>query len=290
MRHLRSAAPLLHVIAAVLAAALVLALAACAEVRRERGRAEAERIAAAAGMAAQLVAADPFTLLSYRRIAPGRGGRLVVYFEGDGLAWINRGQISDNPTPGDPLALRLAAADDAPSVLYLARPCQFVMGGDARNCAPKYWSEARFSEEVVAASSHAVDTAMAAAGARELELVGYSGGGVLATLVAARRGDVARVITIAANLDVAFWTAYHKVSPLSQSLDPAQFPAALAEVRQIAFVGGRDEVVPPAVIDHYRAALPAKAPLTILPQAEFSHDCCWVEAWPALLKEARALP
>ncbi len=279
-----------HLASALIAAELALGLAGCAAARREQALAEAERIAAPHGLKRQLIPAGDFTLLSYQRLSPAGDDRLVVYLEGDGLAWINRGQISDDPTPEDPLALRLAAADDAASVLYLARPCQFVMASHPRNCAPRYWSTARYSEEVVASAGRAIDLVEAAAGKRKLELVGYSGGGVLAALLAARRDDVVRVIAVAADLDLPSWTAYHHLTPLAESLNPTDFAARLARVPQVIFLGERDDVVPPSVVQHYRSALPASAPIAIVPLAGFSHDCCWVEAWPALLRKARALP
>ena len=262
----------------------------CTALRHDAALDEAARIAAAGGLSPRVIAAGRFDLTAYQRLGAGGGGKLVVYIEGDGLAWINRGQLSDDPTPSDPVALRFAAQDDAADVLYLARPCQYVTGASARNCAPRYWSEARFAPEVVEAADRAVALVKAEAGQARIELVGYSGGGVLATLLAARRNDVVRVITVAANLDLPSWTAYHHVTPLSQSLNPTDAAAALAKVPQVILVGTRDEVVPPALIERYRAALPADAPIAIVPVAGFSHECCWSERWPALLREARALP
>jgi pimeloyl-ACP methyl ester carboxylesterase len=269
--------------AATLAA--LLALAGCSAIEADWTRAEAARIAAAAGFQAAPVEAGRFTLASYRRI--GAGDKLVVYIEGDGLAFISRTQVSANPTPSDPIALRLATEDDAPSVLYLARPCQFVTGPEARNCEPQYWTSARYAESVIDGFSHAIDGVERATGKRHLELIGYSGGGVVATLLAARRGDVDRVITVAANLDLAAWTNYHRITPLA-SLNPADFADRLSHVPQVMFVGARDEVVPLAVTQSYRAALAAGAPVVIRPVADYSHGCCWEKTWPELLREARA--
>jgi hypothetical protein len=269
----------------VVTATLALAaLAACTEIAADWTRDEADRIAAAAGMKAELIDAGRFTLAGWERI--GAGDTLAVYIEGDGLAWITRTQVSDNPTPSDPVALRLAAEDDSPSVLYLARPCQFVTGAAARNCDRRYWSGARYAEPVIAAFDRAIDRVVAATHKRRLELIGYSGGGVVATLLAARRDDVARVVTVAANLDTAAWTSYHRVAPLA-SVNPADLADRLNHVPQVLFIGGKDEVVPRAVTDSYRAALAADAPVTIDWLADFSHGCCWAEAWPQLLREAR---
>jgi esterase/lipase len=49
----------------------------------------------------------------------------------------------------------------------------------------------------------AVTALKRASGASRLRLVGYSGGGVMAMLLAARRDDVAQVVTIAAPLRLA---------------------------------------------------------------------------------------
>ncbi len=250
---------------------------------------EAKRIAQSSELSFRLVDAGPFRLASYAKLEAGAGDSLVVYIEGDGRAWITRTRPSDDPTPGDPLALRLAARDDASDVVYLARPCQFVSGPDRRSCDPKYWSIARYSAEVVAGMNRAVDAMMAAAGKSRLELIGYSGGGAVATLIAAQRRDVIRVVTVAADLDTAFWTATQHVTPLLQSLNPADFSAELAQTPQIAFLGGRDTIVPPAVAEHYAARFPRGAPVSLQVLPDFDHSCCWVEAWPELLRRARRL-
>jgi pimeloyl-ACP methyl ester carboxylesterase len=273
--------------AVALTAALSCGLAGCAALRTGASRDEADRIARSGGLSAQLIDAGYFALAAYQRIGPTRGDTLVVYIEGDGLAWINRGQPSDDPTPTDPVSLRLAAKDDASTVLYLARPCQFVA---ARNCEPRYWAEARYAREVVESMDRAIGFAKEAAGERKVELIGYSGGGVLATLVAARRADVSRVITIAANLDLGAWTTFHHVSPLSESLDPSDYAALLARVPQIIFVGDQDEVVPRSIVDRYRERLPLEAPVKVIAVPGYTHDCCWAEAWPSLVRAARASP
>ncbi len=51
----------------------------------------------------------------------------------------------------------------------------------------------------------------------KLQLIGYSGGGAVVTLVASQRSDVISLVTIAGNLDHQTWTKHHKVSPLTGS-------------------------------------------------------------------------
>jgi len=52
----------------------------------------------------------------------------------------------------------------------------------------------------------------------QIQLIGYSGGGATAALIAARRDDISRLITVAGNLDHDKWTQLHTITPLTHSL------------------------------------------------------------------------
>ena len=262
--------------------ALCLLLAGCLALRRERAAAIAE----AAGFRAREFDAGAFVLAGFERGTPARGGTLTVYLEGDGRAWVSRTQLAEDPTPSDPLALRLAAVDPAPAILYLARPCQYVEGAAARHCTPFYWSSGRLAPEVVDAAIRAIDAAMAESGAASVELLGYSGGGALAVLIAARRRDVLRVVTIAADLDLAAWTHHHGVTPMRGSLDPVAEAARVAALPQLHYVGADDEIVPPSIVEGFRRAAGLSADrLVVVPG--YTHNCCWAETWPDLVARAR---
>jgi hypothetical protein len=257
-------------------------LAACVASRRD----DAAAIARDAGLVARRFDGGPFVLAGWQRPGKAEGGTLRVYLEGDGRAWINRGRIADNPTPDDPVALRLAAADPARAVLYLARPCQYVEGSDLRRCTPLYWSSGRFAPDVVAATTGVIDRVKLESDATQIELVGYSGGGVLALLVASRRHDVSGLITVAAPLDTEAWTRLHGVSPLSASLAPMSVARDLALLSQVHFVGGEDDVVPPAIVESYRRASGDSADIHVVPIVGYTHICCWAAQWPELLDQA----
>ncbi|MFC3229789.1 alpha/beta hydrolase [Marinibaculum pumilum] len=287
MTHLRRAA-------AAVAALLVLAGCAGASEPPAPRRADPSRLAAAAeiagagGLQPLEVPAPPFRLLAYARVAEPPPPALAVYLEGDGLAWESRTRLSADPTPRNPLGLRLAAADPAPSVAWLARPCQYRLRlADGAACPPAYWSGGRFAPETVAAMNRAVDRLKARAGTPLVQLIGYSGGGGLAVLMAAARDDVAALVTVAGNLDHRAWTAHHRVTPLAASLNPADAAAALADVPQLHLVGAVDDVVPRLVADSYLGRLPAEAPGALLVVAGQGHDCCWAETWPATVGQAR---
>lgn len=225
-----------------------------------------------------------FTLAAYLPAQPHKAGTLTVYIEGDGLAWISRSQASQNPTPGNPTALELALRHPDSAVAYLARPCQFVDGADARHCNSSYWTDKRFAPEVVASIDEAVQQLKTQAGALRVSLVGFSGGGAVAALVAAGRDDIKTLITVAGNLDTQAWTQYHHVPPLAGSLNPADAWRALQDVPQIHFIGADDRVINEETIGPYLRRFPAGHRPELRLVRGMGHHCCWVQQWPALVR------
>lgn len=179
-----------------------------------------------------------------------------------------------------PVALKLALKDQN-DVVYLGRPCQYV---ESEKCSQKYWTSARFGPEVVASINHAVSLVKAQRGARQLILVGYSGGGAVAALVAARRDDVIRLVTVAGNLDPQKWTQQLNVSPLTGSLNPADYWRELLNISQLHLVGANDVSVSLLVAKSYQARFPEKKKPQIKVVEDFDHLCCWAERWPELME------
>jgi len=203
-----------------------------------------------------------------------------VYIEGDGLAWLTRSQPSQDPTPRDPLALRLALAHAGRAAVYLARPCQFAPAAGPA-CPRRYWTSHRFAPEVIAATGRAVDALRRRAGATRLVLVGYSGGGAVAALVAARRDDVELLVTLAGNLDHRAWSAHHRVTPLAGSLSPADEIEALRRVRQVHLVGSDDTRVPASLVLDFVARFPPAERPRVEVEPATDHARGWLELWPA---------
>ena len=262
--------------------ALAAMLAACGHSGVGRD-ATAATIAQTAGLEPVASKGATFDLLIYRR-DDGKPGPLFVYIEGDGLAYLDQRTPSSDPTPVDPLALRLAAADPGPAVVYIGRPCQFAAGRGDPRCQVRDWTTARFGARVVAALDDAIGREHARDPARPLVLVGYSGGGVAAALVAARRRDVALLITIAAPLDVADWTRRLGLSPLDGSELPLDHVGRLSKLRVVAYAGQKDKVVPVASIASAVEKFGASAKLIVVP--DFDHRCCWVRDWLPLREVA----
>ncbi|MDD2967214.1 MAG: hypothetical protein PHN64_07020 [Desulfovibrionaceae bacterium] len=255
-------------------------LAGCAG--RGDGRAEAEQLAQSHGLRHCLFQTENFALFGLLRA--GTGSILRVYIEGDGRAWLTRTRPSTDPTPQNPVALRLAVADPSrDTVLYLARPCQFVQGADRRQCARRFWTNARFAENVIASLNEAISTAKAQAGAKQVALFGYSGGGGAAVLLAARRSDVVFLATVAGNVHSAAWTQHHKVSPLVGSLEPFDAASAVRGIAQWHISGAEDDIMPPALSQQFCQKVGAAAHCQTI--AHMRHDGAWQEHWlpPAVL-------
>ena len=234
------------------------------------------------------IEAPPFLLTAFLKGRRTPGEDLVVVIEGDGYAFVNSTQPSNDPTPQDPVGLEIAVADPAPRILALARPCQYLTE-DRRGCEDiRYWTTHRFAPEVIAAVGQAIDLAKSAVLAGKVYLVGYSGGGALAVLAAAGRDDVAGLVTVAAPLDLAAWIAHHGLTPMSGSRDPAEVAAAVARIPQVHLAGSRDRTVPPQIVQDFVNRLPAGAPVRFV-LVNVDHGCCWAERWPGL-RDSLPLP
>jgi hypothetical protein len=245
-----------------------------------------EMEAARLGFDKQVVRGDGFDHVVYQRAGEldRSSGRLHVYLEGDGTPWRTRTEASQDPTPRNPLTLRLMAQDDAPA-LYLGRPCYFGLARSS-GCHPGLWTHRRYGPKVVDSMAAALSRLLAPIPETELWLIGYSGGGTLAMLLAERFPQTSAIITVAGNLDVGRWTDHHKYTPLVGSLDPARRPP-LRGVKQVHFVGGRDSTVPPKITRAFVGRQGVN--VFLIEYAEFDHRCCWESVWPILLDRSDSI-
>ena len=234
-----------------------------------------QQLAADYGFSSSVERGAPFLHQLFFR--PGEGDRLHVYIEGDGRPWLSPGRIALDPTGRRQLMLELAALDPAP-VLFLGRPC--YLGVADPRCTPEWWTFLRYSESVVASMNAVLERR--GQNYSGLSLFGFSGGGTLAMLLAARREDVLMLVTLAGNLDIDAWIRYHDYTPLTGSLNPALQPPLPAAVRQYHLLGERDENITREMIEPV-IATQGDAELRMLPG--YDHRCCWGESWPRVLVE-----
>lgn len=206
------------------------------------------------------------------------GPVLTVVFEGDGAAHDAKGRPTNDPTPKTLVGLDIARRwpGDGPRA-WVGRLCQYVRDQDPA-CSQADWTVGRFSEAAVAAADAAVDTLKARTGADRVVLAGWSGGGVIAVLVAQRRGDVAGVATFAAPLDLAAWTSGQGLTPLSGSHDPAAEGWRAPPPPQVHMLGAFDPTVPAKAGQvAARRLAGANGEVVVMPE---EHACCWARRAP----------
>lgn len=189
----------------------------------------------------------------------GQHQHLQVFIEGDGHAFVTSSRASTDPTPSKPVILQLALSERS---AYLGRPCQYVTNS---HCKPSEWTDRRFSQSALESMSGALDVLKSSAGAESLDLVGYSGGGAMALLLAATREDVSSVQTIAGNVAPTFWASSKGFTPLTGSLDPLAYREKLAGIPQRHLVGDSDKVITRAVVTSYLQALPHSRCAEVVP-------------------------
>lgn len=228
----------------------------------------ADRVAHPAWMIKRPIPASPFLLTSYERMHE-RHAPAHIYIEGEGATWTLNGDAPKNPTPQNPVALHMASKDLVDNIAYIARPCQYTGMLDPDSaCDPALWTDGQFTPEVLAAYNKAIDDIKAHYDITNLHLIGFSGGGVIAAMLAEQRKDVLSLRTVASPLD--------QVEPIN---------AALRNMPQHHFIGGQDQVVSPAPLHSYlqRLGETGCADYTFIQEAE--HEKGWVDKWPELLEK-----
>ena len=213
----------------------------------------------------------------------GRESDLTIYIEGDGAHWLLQMAPPPNPTPRKSLVVSLATQDQSPFILYLARPCQYIDIAQFKDCDPSVWTEGRFSPAVIQLANDVIDKVLLDLPKVRLNLVGHSGGGTLATLLAAKRSDVRCLVTLAAPLDIAAWTQSVSVGPLRLSNNPADPNIQLKNTRQTHFFGENDAIVKKESIGNYRN-FSDKTDFIVI--SGFDHTKAWAEQWPMLQKKS----
>jgi pimeloyl-ACP methyl ester carboxylesterase len=240
-------------------------------------------IANAAGFESKVFQTQTFRIAGFQKVRSSNGN-IVVYIEGDGFAWVDRYTISENPTPINPVALKLATLDLSQHVVHLARPCQYVDTVKERSCDKRAWTSHRFSKGVIDSYSDILDEISSSNGSVTFHLVGFSGGGAVAALLASQRSDVASLRTIAGNLDHVRLNKTRKVSQLTGSLDPMKGSLNLRSIPQIHYSGTNDKTVPSWVARSFAAAVGNGSCVQVINVRNVDHMDGWENIWRSAYK------
>lgn len=244
----------------------------------------ADAIAIDARMVRRIVAGDGFRHVVYEA-GGSAAGPMWIYLEGDGMPWLTDGVPARDPTPASLVALEMMARGPRPA-FYLGRPCYFEVNRDS-GCAPHVWTHARFGSAVVRSLETAIGRLRDESSSpdRPIVLVGFSGGGTLAALLAARLPRVCALVTMASPLDIDEWAAQHDYSRLAESRNPAAEPALPSQIRQLHY-RGRDDAIVAATngADYFRRNRGSVLQVLDTPR----HGREWVEVWSDVLRQQQA--
>lgn len=203
---------------------------------------------------------------------------LHIYLDGDGTPWI-AGRPSNDPTPRNPMVLKLMAQDKS-SAVYLGRPCYHGVKSD--NCSSHYWLEDRYSQAVIDSLVNVVKQLLEQGGYEKVSWFGHSGGGVLAVLLASRLSQkTIALVTVAANLDLDAWAVYYGHDYVSGSLNPMSLSPLPRSIYQRHYAGKNDTVVPPLLMGQAVKHLGSELILI----DNYDHVCCWEQIWPTILDD-----
>ncbi len=235
-------------------------------------QAEAERL----GFKRLELNAEGFALSAFYQPGLAKGKRLHVYLEGDGRPWEQGVVPAADPTTRQALMLSLMAIDTAPA-LYLGRPCYNGHADDV-GCDSRLWTHARYGQQVIAAMSAALQNFSQQQGYDELLLLGHSGGGSLALLLAECLPQTQAVVTLAVNYDIDLWADHHGYQRLTSSENPAKH--LNNGIPEWHFLAEQDRTVPPALILKALQHRPHSV-VEIIPGIDHQHG--WQRIWPQIL-------
>lgn len=272
-------------------------------------RQNADNLATIGNFRKNWIKTKDFHFLTYQKIND-RSQPLHLYIEGDGKSYLTRTQVSPDPTPQNPLALKLALLDSHPNVVYLARPCQYTEPGLDKACVDAIWTHLRFSEPVIMAMNEAVSNIVQQnfsdhrefeklskakkqnKAEKQITLIGFSGGAAIATLLAARRTDIQKLITVAGDLDHQRMSEFHNTTPLdSACLNPKDYAKKLAQLPQHHLAGEKDTIVPAFISEEFvndaLSALRGKNRIKRTLVKNTTHHEGWEQMWPELIKQCQ---
>lgn len=234
-----------------------------------------QQLAAGAGLHSQWLDTGAYRHLVIANPHPDR--HLRIYIEGDGLPWVRGRRVAVDPTPGNPLLLRLML-DDEHAALYLGRPCYFGTA-TSHPCEPSVWTSRRYGDSVVRSMCEAANRLSSERGALSVGLIGYSGGGAIAVAMQGCTRNLRSIITIAGNLDVDAWTKHHGYTPLERPAESRTPGAGAVGVTEIHWQCSADESIPPAITDRYFDRHPQAIRMIV---DDCSHDSGWEQYLPRI--------
>lgn len=227
------------------------------------------------------ITAGQFKLTVFSRIQDANQP-INVYIDGGIGGFVPAGPPGITSKPDENLTLRLAMLDPSDNVVFISRPCQFGISDPA--CLDSAWENGRMAKLIYASIRRALDHVLAVVPHTRLNLVGYSGGGAIAALLAADRRDVVSLRTLAGNLDPDGNGQLHGVEPQNDFIDSMQIAPRIAFLPQEHFVGDMDVFIPEKIAKNFLKTMGSSLCAKITTVQGATHRSGWENAWKIHVK------
>lgn len=243
----------------------------------------ARRIAMPVFMYHRIINSQPFEIKAFERVH--QEGEIAHLYIAEGNGPWNTETRALDPTPKNPVSLKLASKDGYENVIYLGQPCQYLSSFDGTQCDKKYWTTHNFSPEIIDAYNSAIEEIKVRYRIPEFHIMGHDTGGTIATILAATRGDILSLRTVNGVLDTDAYANIHGFESSESSINPAYLADKLKYVPQRHFVGRDDRKGANAVHHSYEQNIKDQNCLSVTFVDDATHDDGWESRWPTMMNE-----
>lgn len=179
------------------------------------------------------------------------------------------------------VALDMAHTQPEGVSMFIQWPCQQI-SADNSECKSIFAVDKRFDPVVLWSMSDAIDQLKRKTTINQIILVGYGDGGLMASLIAARRHDVVGLVTVATPFDLPVMDGQTILS------DEVIREHHFVSLPQIHLVGSDDKNVQATATQQFLHAFPASDQRLLIEEKGFTHDCCWADQWPDIWKNLKS--
>lgn len=233
----------------------------------------------------KIIQSQGFEIVTYQKIQ-NPSSEYIFYIEGDGLIFDKvRYQITKDPTPNSIFLIELANMDMRDNIVYVARPCQFIDIDSSDVCKDnKLWTSHRYSPKIISVMRDVINKISLG---KNYQLIGFSGGGGIASLIAKDSNNISSLVTIAGNIDHVSFNEYQNSAHMTGSLNPVDYAKELAKIPQIHYSGSRDRVVVSSLLEQavnkIKKTKNANKNIHHITIKGAGHDSGWASNWPKML-------
>ncbi len=241
----------------------------------EQGKADLSKLLIKNNLKSQILWAEKIPILVV--IDDKKTDHGLIFIEGDGLSWVDKFTKSTNPTPKDPVSLKIMLNDHRKyTKIYLARPFQYI---DFEGDFSYFWTSGRYAQQIINSYHKIINNIKLDYNLKSFDLLGYSGAGTILAILACTRDDVKSFTTFAGNIDHIEWSKYHDISVMKASINPMIYKDKLGLIKQTHYVGQYDDNITADLLKQYCEKINYDLKDAVVIVTKFNHYSDWGNFW-----------